>query len=144
MRKFVLILCFLFSLFNAKGQVVINEYSAANRDAAWGFADNYGEYEDWVELYNPTASVIDLTGWALSDKAGNPTKWIFPSSFNIPSGGVAVIYCSGRNEINGVNQNIVNNCDEVLEINQYGTKHSLNVSIAAGIVIWSFFKLLNN
>ena len=48
------------------------------------------------------------------------------------------------NEINGVNQNIVNNCDEVLEINQYGTKHSLNVSIAAGIVIWSFFKLLNN
>ena len=48
------------------------------------------------------------------------------------------------NEINVVNQNIVNNCDEVLEINQYGTKHSLNVSIAAGIVIWSFFKLLNN
>ena len=48
------------------------------------------------------------------------------------------------NEINGVNQNVVNNCDEVLEINQYGTKHSLNVSIAAGIVIWSFFKLLNN
>ena len=33
------------------------------------------------------------------------------------------------NEINGVNQNIVNNCDEVLEINQYGTKHSLNLSI---------------
>ena len=47
------------------------------------------------------------------------------------------------NELNGVKQNVVNNCDDVIEINQYGTKHSLNVSIAAGIVIWNFFKLLN-
>ena len=43
-----------------------------------------------------------------------------------------------------LNFDIVNSCDEVLEINQFGTKHSLNVSIAAGIVIWSFFKLLDN
>ena len=47
------------------------------------------------------------------------------------------------NELNGVKQDVVNNCDDVIEINQYGTKHSLNVSIAAGIVIWNFFKLLN-
>ena len=47
------------------------------------------------------------------------------------------------NEIDGVKQEVINNCDDVVEINQYGTKHSLNVSIAAGIVIWNFFKLLN-
>ncbi len=47
------------------------------------------------------------------------------------------------NELNGVKQNVINNCDDVIEINQYGTKHSLNVSIAAGIVIWNFFKLLD-
>ena len=47
------------------------------------------------------------------------------------------------NELNGVKQDVVNNCDDVIEINQYGTKHSLNVSIAAGIVIWNFFKLLD-
>ena len=47
------------------------------------------------------------------------------------------------NELNGVKQDVVNNCDDAIEINQYGTKHSLNVSIAAGIVIWNFFKLLN-
>ena len=47
------------------------------------------------------------------------------------------------NELNGVKQDVVNNCDDVIEINQYGTKHSLNVSIAVGIVIWNFFKLLN-
>ena len=47
------------------------------------------------------------------------------------------------NEINGVKQNVINGCNNVIEINQYGTKHSLNVSIAAGIVIWNFFKFLN-
>ena len=47
------------------------------------------------------------------------------------------------NEINGVEQDVINSCNNVIEINQYGTKHSLNVSIAAGIVIWNFFKFLN-
>ena len=47
------------------------------------------------------------------------------------------------NEINGVKQDVINNCNNVIEISQYGTKHSLNVSIAAGIVIWNFFKFLN-
>ena len=47
------------------------------------------------------------------------------------------------NEINGVKQDVINSCNNVIEINQYGTKHSLNVSIAAGIVIWNFFKLLS-
>ena len=59
-------------------------------------ADNYGEFEDWVELYNPTAAAIDINGWALTDKPSNPTKWLFPSSFIVPANGVAIIYCSGR------------------------------------------------
>ena len=47
------------------------------------------------------------------------------------------------NEINGVKQDVINICDNVIEISQYSTKHSLTVSIAAGIVIWNFFKFLN-
>ena len=43
------------------------------------------------------------------------------------------------NEIKGVDQNIINISDDVVEIPQYGTKHSLNVSVSAGIVIWDFF-----
>lgn len=43
------------------------------------------------------------------------------------------------NEVKGVRQEAVNMCDECIEIAQYGTKHSLNVSITAGIVIWEFF-----
>ncbi len=46
------------------------------------------------------------------------------------------------NEVNGVQQQVVDKCDACLEIPQYGTKHSLNVSVTAGLVIWDFFKQL--
>lgn len=46
------------------------------------------------------------------------------------------------NEVKGVQQEVVNHCDNCIEIPQYGTKHSLNVSVTTGIVIWDFFKLL--
>ena len=42
------------------------------------------------------------------------------------------------NEVKGVQQEVVDMCDGCLEIPQYGTKHSLNVSVTAGIVIWHF------
>lgn len=42
------------------------------------------------------------------------------------------------NEVKGVNEKVVNECDIALEIPQFGTKHSLNVSVSAGIVIWEF------
>lgn len=40
------------------------------------------------------------------------------------------------NEVKGVQQTVVDNCDLCIEIPQYGTKHSLNVSVTAGIVVW--------
>ena len=46
------------------------------------------------------------------------------------------------NEVKGVQQCVVDNCDMCIEIPQYGTKHSLNVSVTAGIVIWDLFKQL--
>lgn len=47
------------------------------------------------------------------------------------------------NEVKGVQQEVINNSDGCIEIPQYGTKHSLNVSVTTGIVIWDFFKKLN-
>jgi len=46
------------------------------------------------------------------------------------------------NEVKGVQQEVVDLCDACLEIPQYGTKHSLNVSVAAGIVVWGVFDCL--
>ena len=44
------------------------------------------------------------------------------------------------NEVKGVQQSVVDACDGCIEIPQFGTKHSLNVSVTAGIVIWEFFR----
>ncbi len=53
--------------------------------------------------------------------------------------GVAIIL---GNEIEGVQESLLPLCDGCLEIPQYGTKHSLNVSCAAAIVIWELFKMM--
>ncbi|MBN2891087.1 MAG: RNA methyltransferase [Bacteroidales bacterium] len=42
------------------------------------------------------------------------------------------------NEVKGVEQEVVNQCDFCLEIPQFGTKHSLNISVSAGVVLWDF------
>jgi 23S rRNA (guanosine2251-2'-O)-methyltransferase len=44
------------------------------------------------------------------------------------------------NEINGVEENILNSCDYCIEIPQFGSKHSFNVSVATGIVLWEIIK----
>jgi len=46
------------------------------------------------------------------------------------------------NEVKGVSQNVVDECDDVVEIPQYGTKHSLNISVSVGIVLWDFWSKL--
>ena len=46
------------------------------------------------------------------------------------------------NEVKGVHQSVVNQCDGCLEIPQFGTKHSMNVSVTAGIVIWEIVRQL--
>jgi tRNA G18 (ribose-2'-O)-methylase SpoU len=45
------------------------------------------------------------------------------------------------NEINGVSQNLVDSCDLSLEVPQWGTKHSMNISVSVGIVLWNLKKL---
>ncbi len=46
------------------------------------------------------------------------------------------------NEVHGVAQEVVDASDDCIEIPQFGTKHSLNVSVSAGLIIWKFFELL--
>ncbi len=48
------------------------------------------------------------------------------------------------NEVKGVAQNVVNKSDVVIEIPQYGTKHSLNISVSCGVVIWDVFSKIQN
>ncbi len=56
----------------------------------------------------------------------------------IPDEGVKYAVVFG-NEVKGVNQDVVDASDRCLEIPQFGTKHSLNISVSCGVVIWDLF-----
>jgi gliding motility-associated-like protein len=86
-----------FSSYFVNSQVFINEYSCSN---VTGIIDAYGEREDWIELYNSSATAVNLTGWYLSDKATNLTKWMIPSG-TINANGYKMVFCSKRNTVNG-------------------------------------------
>lgn len=90
--------------------------------------------------------VTDITLLIQQLKAENTTicsieqteKTTFLQDCNTLSGNrFALIF---GNEVNGVNQAAINASDVVLEIPQFGTKHSLNVSVCAGVVLWEFAK----
>ena len=73
----------------AAGQVVLNELLADNET---GSADEAGEREDWLELYNTTDQTLSLTGLHLSDKPSTPDKWTFPAGAFIPAGGYRIVW----------------------------------------------------
>jgi hypothetical protein len=58
------------------GRVIINEANWAN---TMGLRDEDGDPKDWVELYNPTAQAVDLSGAGISNKSATPFKWVFPA-----------------------------------------------------------------
>ncbi len=57
-----------------------------------------------------------------------------------PKKTIALIF---GNEVKGVAQEVVSASDTVLEIPQFGTKHSLNISVSAGVVVWDLWSKLN-
>ena len=65
---------------------------------------------------------------------------IMLNQFSKPKKPIAIVM---GNEINGVSQEVIDICDQAIEIPQFGTKHSLNVSVSAGIVLWDIWKELS-
>lgn len=72
--------------------VVISEFMASN-DSAW--ADNDGEYSDWIELRNTGNQPVSLGGWHLTDNASNLTKWEFPA-VELSAGAQLIVYASDK------------------------------------------------
>ncbi|MFU8786458.1 MAG: CotH kinase family protein [Candidatus Izemoplasmataceae bacterium] len=76
--------------------VMINEFMASNGSS---LADSDGDFEDWIELYNPNNTAYDLSHYYLSDSDDNPLKWQFPDNITIPANGYLVIFASGKDKV---------------------------------------------
>ena len=75
----------------AEPSVCINEVCSQNKSC---LADSYGEYSDWIELYNPGSSSVDLSGFGLSDKPDTPLAFTFPSGTTIRAGEHMIVFAS--------------------------------------------------
>lgn len=90
---YTLVLAWIPVLLPVYAQVYINEVMASN---ATIIADpEYGNFSDWIELYNPGAEDVDLSGYFLSDDPGNPTMWEFQSGTILPQGEYLLVYADG-------------------------------------------------
>ncbi len=73
-------------------QVMISEFMASNTRT---LADDFGQFEDWIEIYNHSSTNVALLDWALTDSAGNLAKWRFPAT-NLPPRQHLLVWASNR------------------------------------------------
>jgi len=92
----------------------------------WEYAENVVDLVHHLKKNNIKVYLIEQTDSS-----------IFLHQFQFPKEKIAVIF---GNEVFGVTEALLPVCDGAIEIPQYGTKHSLNVTIAAGVVLWECLK----
>lgn len=73
----------------AETNVVINEIMAANSTVQ---ADEAGEFDDWIELYNRSQQTIDISGWYITDNNQNIDKWVFPAGTVLAPGAYLIVW----------------------------------------------------
>ncbi|MEO0723479.1 MAG: RNA methyltransferase [Bacteroidota bacterium] len=99
------------------------------------------EAVDWVHTPTVEEAISQLRAdnyriWAVEQAAER--TWL--QDFNIQQEQpLALVF---GNEVNGVSQTVMDQADGAIEIPQYGTKHSFNVSVSLGIVVWEVFRQL--
>ncbi|MDA7513836.1 CotH kinase family protein [Akkermansiaceae bacterium] len=71
---------------------VISEFMAANET---GLQDGDGEFSDWIEIFNPTASSVDLSSYFLTEDSSDLTKWSFPP-LPLAPGERIIVFASGK------------------------------------------------
>lgn len=107
-----------------------------------------------VEIHKTALGAEESVDWKYFERTEDAVKWLHEQGYRV----LAVEQCEGStmlqdfqtepngkyaivmgNEVKGVQQQVVDMCDGCLEIPQFGTKHSMNVSVTAGMVIWTIF-----
>uniref|UniRef100_UPI00037CE44D CotH kinase family protein n=1 Tax=Spirosoma panaciterrae TaxID=496058 RepID=UPI00037CE44D len=98
-RRIILIILYLLVgiSFSAQSQqLYINELMASNQTT---LADGSGNFEDWLEIYNPNSFSVNIAGYFITDNLANPTKYQFVSGSSktiIPANGFLLVWASGQ------------------------------------------------
>lgn len=79
-------------------EVLLNELMSLNTST---IADPFSEFEDWIELYNPQDTAVNLSGKYLTDKINNLTKWKIPEGLNLQPKEYKLFWCD-ENQSQGV------------------------------------------
>jgi hypothetical protein len=95
MKKLIAII-FLINISTFSQNLLLNEIMSNNSSI---LQDEDGDYTDWIEIYNPSDSVINLEGFSLTDDIANEKKWIFPSIEIYPNN-FLVVFASAKNKFN--------------------------------------------
>jgi spore coat protein CotH len=111
---------FEFHSLGAAGSVVINELMASNKTTA---ADQNGEFDDWVELFNNTATAVNLSGWFLTDDPQDLMKWTFPNGTFINGNDYLVVWSDDDEDQAGLHTsfNLSSNGEELILVMPNGT-----------------------
>lgn len=86
---FTICLLAMFTTITKAQTVVINEFMASNDTTA---ADADGEFDDWIELYNISGTTVDMSGWYITDKADNITKFQFQNGLSLDADEYLIIW----------------------------------------------------
>ncbi len=78
---------------SALGVLFVNEVMASNTAAC---PDEFGELDDWAELYNAGDTDLDLTGYSVTDETATPAKAVLPAGVIVPAHGYKLIWCDGQ------------------------------------------------
>ena len=96
------------------------------------------ESVDWMYYEQTTDAVIALKNQGYKVYAIEQTEGSIPlNQFEKTEAPIAFVF---GNEVDGVDQSVIALCDGVIEIPQWGMKHSLNISVAAAVVLWEFVR----
>ena len=118
----------------------------AEDSVSWRYFEDTMEAVAWLRAEGYMLLAVEQCEGSTMLQDFNPTEYT-KGNKSLPSRGdleessskYAVIL---GNEVKGVQQQVIDACDVCLEIPQYGTKHSMNVSVTAGIIIWHFANFL--
>jgi len=93
---------------------------------------------DWIYYENTIEAVQELHQKGYKVYAIEQTDNSIPlNAFEKPQSPIALVF---GNEVDGVDADVIKACDGVIEIPQWGMKHSLNISVAAAIVLWELVR----